>query len=63
LPTLSLSVLPRDQTKKKARLRYRRRRAFLNLVSWPLLAGIVRRHARHEMMVMTMMVGTDLHIY
>jgi len=37
---------------------------FLILASWPLsLAGTVRRHARHVMMVMTMMVGADLHIY
>jgi hypothetical protein len=27
------------------------------------LAGTVRRHARHVMMVMTMMVAADLHIY
>jgi len=37
---------------------------FLILVSCLLsLAGTVRRHARHVMMVMTMMVGADLHIY
>jgi hypothetical protein len=49
---------------KKARLRIWRRRAFLILVSWPLLLpGTVRRHARHMVMVMTMMVGADLHIY
>jgi len=37
---------------------------FLILASWPLsLAGTVRRHARHVMMVMTKMVGADLHTY
>jgi len=37
---------------------------FLILISWPLsLTGTVRRHARHVMMVLTMMIGADLHIY
>jgi hypothetical protein len=44
-------------------LRISRRRAPLNLASWPLsLAGTVRRHARHVMMVMTMVMGADLHL-
>jgi hypothetical protein len=59
---ISPSLLSRYTKQKKSPLRIGRRRAFLNLVSWPLLAGIVRRHARHVMMGMTMMVGADLHI-
>jgi hypothetical protein len=49
---------------QKSPLALERRRALWILVSWPLpLAGIVRRHARHVMMVVTMMMAADFHIY
>jgi len=50
--------------RKKPAYAFRAGGLFLILVSWLLsLAGTVRRHARHVMMVMTMMVGADLHTY
>jgi hypothetical protein len=52
-----------NQTQKSPRA-HSRRRAFPDPGFLALsLAGTVRRHARHVMMVMTMMVGADLHIY
>jgi hypothetical protein len=48
------------QTQKSPLALFRAGGLFLILVSWPLLlAGIVRRHARHVVMVMTMMVHAD----
>jgi hypothetical protein len=48
--------------RKKSPLRVSRRRAFLILTFRPLLlTGTVRRHVRHEIMVVTMMVSADLH--
>jgi hypothetical protein len=63
LPNLSVFRLS-DQTQKSPLAHLAPAGSFLILASWPLsLAGTVRRHARHVMMVMTMMVGADLHIY
>jgi hypothetical protein len=48
--------------RKKARCAFRAGGLFSILTFWPLLlAGTVRRHVRHEIMVVTMMVGADLH--
>jgi hypothetical protein len=47
---------------KKPACAFRAGGLFLILIFWPLLlTGTVRRHVRHEIMVVTMMVGADLH--
>jgi hypothetical protein len=55
------SSLFKTPERKNARVRISRRRAFPDPGFLALsLAGTVRRHARH-VMVMTMMVGADWH--